>query len=709
MTKCAQPGCPGTIEEGYCDTCGHAAATPPATQSASPATGPLSTPMSTPVSGPVSRSTGGRLADALEDLPPVPVVNPDDVVLKDPQVAEEKRFCTSCAQPVGRGRDGQPGRADGFCPNCRSRFSFSPKLVEGDLVGGQYQVRGAMAHGGLGWIYLATDENLDGKPVVLKGLLNTNDAEALAAAEAERRFLTSVDHPNIVDIINFQHHDGLSYIVMEFVGGQSLHQLRRQGLLPLRDALKYGREILRAFGYLHEQGLVYCDLKPANAIRVGKRLKLIDLGAVQRLGSPPGTSWVTVGYHAPELDTQPASVVSDLYTVARTLAVLAVPNFSPARGRKENPLPADCGHESFTRLLRRATAPEPPARFQSAAEMEEQLTGVLREISAAAEGVPFPQVSGLFGPERLAAGAALSPDPARVFAELDPQEAAAAMPVPLADPADPAAGALAGLAGRFPQQLLAQVEAMPQTPETMLTRIRLLAETGGPEAGQALADAAGTLGGDWRLTWYRGVHALATGHADAAAGLFDETFTMLPGELAPKLAYALALEAAGKDAGRWYETVWRTDRSYVSAAFGLARRYLAAGDTASAVRVLDQVPASSSHRVAAQLACVAISARTQVGDPREIAGAADRLDALTDLDQSRRDGILAEVLTSALGWLASSGPPSGLTIAGQAFTDESVRGQLEGIYRRLAHAATSRRDRHALVDRANAVRVRTWV
>ncbi|WP_157248103.1 serine/threonine-protein kinase [Nonomuraea typhae] len=707
MTTCTQPGCTGTIEDGYCDLAGHKAEAPAST----PLTGPMTTPTSTPLSGPVSRPTSGRLADALEDLPPVPTVDPDDVVLKDPQVAESKRYCTNpgCLKPVGRGRDGRPGRADGFCPHCRTRFSFSPKLAKDDLVGGQYRVRGAMAHGGLGWIYMATDENLDGKPVVLKGLLNTSDPDALAAAEAERRFLISVDHPNIVDIINFQQHDGLSYIVMEFVGGQSLHQLRRQGLLPLRDTLKYGREILRAFGYLHEQGLVYCDLKPANAIRVGKRLKLIDLGAVQRIGSPPGTSWVTVGYHAPELDTVAASVTSDLYTVARTLAVLAVPNFSPARDGKENPLPADCGHESFTRLLRRATDREPGARFQSSAEMEEQLTGVLREISAAAEGKPFPNVSGLFGPERLAAGAALSADQSRVFAPLDPLQVAAALPVPLADPADPAAGALAGLAGRSPQELLAQVEAMPKTTESALTRIRLLAESAHPETGRALADAAGHLGGDWRLTWYQGVHALTSGRPADAVQHFDACFSFWPGEPAAKLALGLALEAAGQDAGRWYDTVWRTDRAFVSAAFGLARHHLAGGDGAGATGVLDQVPASSSHRVAAQLACVAVHARGGGADAPALAAAADRLEALADLDQSRRDGMKAEVFSAALGCIAQKGPAAGVKLGAVPFTDAGVRGQLEEIYRRLARAAATRQERHALVDRANAVRLRTWV
>ncbi|WP_101783354.1 serine/threonine-protein kinase [Nonomuraea indica] len=748
MSTCRQPGCTGTIEEGYCDLCGHAAAPaqPPAQtpqtghaphpghmppagpvsgnggpSTGGPATGPSiggpATSPSTgrPVTGPASsgRSRAGVLAE-LADLPSVPYRDPQSAVLADPEVPEDKRFCSNpaCEQPIGRSRQGRPGLTDGFCPHCRTPFSFTPKLAGNDLVAGQYRVLGCLAHGGLGWIYLAADENLDGRWVVLKGLLNTADAEALAAAEAERRFLTTVDHPNIVKIFNFQRSAGLGYIVMEYVGGQSLHELRRQGTLPLREVLMYGREILRAFAYLHEQGLVYCDLKPANVIRVGRRLKLIDLGAVQRIGSPPGSGWATPGYHAPELDSRPSSVTSDLYTVGRTLAVLAVPGFSPARNGVEMPLPDDCGDTSFTRLLRRATAADPADRFQSAEEMEAQLVGVLREVSALADGVPYPAPSALFGPERIAAGAALSEDPAKVFDALDPRAAAAALPVPLADPADPAAGALAGLVGRDPAQLVAQVTAMPTTPETLLTRARLLAEQALPEAGQAVDEARRALPGDWRVTWYEAVHALARGLTGEAVTLFDRCVSLLPGECAPKLGLAFALESERQDPVHWYERVWRVDRAFVSAAFGLAR--------AGRAEALDEVPASSSHWVAAQLAAVASVARPELRPglrarpgavtPAELSAAADRLDHLADLDPRRRDAMTAEVLRAALTWLDSmSGPPQGVRVAGADFTVPAVRRRLEEIYRRLAAGAESRRERRELVDRANAVRPWTWV
>src|SRR2546427_695477 len=97
-------------------------------------------------------------------LPVVDVPPPAGRILPDPRVPEAGRKCGECGAPVGAG--GRP--AEGTCPNCGTRFSFSPKLRAGDLVAGQYEVLGCIARGGLGWIYLAEDRHLDGKHVVLK-------------------------------------------------------------------------------------------------------------------------------------------------------------------------------------------------------------------------------------------------------------------------------------------------------------------------------------------------------------------------------------------------------------------------------------------------------------------------------------------------------------------------------------------------------------
>ena len=203
--------------------------------------------------------------------------------MANPQVPEDKRSCAKCGAPVGRSIDGKPGRSEGFCPQCGHGFSFTPKLQPGDLVAGQYEVAGALAHGGLGWIYLARDRNVSNRWVVLKGLLNTGDEDALAAAIAEQQFLAQVEHPNIVEIFNIVSHEGEGYTVMEFVGGPSLKDVLKQRMvanngvydpLPVDQALAYILEILPAFSYLHDKGLVFCDFKPDNVIQVGDGVKL---------------------------------------------------------------------------------------------------------------------------------------------------------------------------------------------------------------------------------------------------------------------------------------------------------------------------------------------------------------------------------------------------------------------------------------------------
>ena len=262
----------------------------------------------------------------------MPYRDPASAVLANPQVPENKRYCSGCDQPVGRDREGQPGLTEGFCRNCGTRFSFSPKLEPGDLVAGQYEVLGCLAFGGLGWIYLARDHNVSDRWVVLKGLLNTGDADAMAAAVAERQFLAQVEHPNIVRIYNFVQHadrrtgESAGYIVMEYVGGKSLKQIlvdarASGGSVPVAHAIAYAVEVLPALGYLHDRGLVYCDFKPDNVIQAEEQLKLIDMGGVRRIDSDEPI-YGTVGYQAPEIETDGPSISSDLYTVGRALAVL---------------------------------------------------------------------------------------------------------------------------------------------------------------------------------------------------------------------------------------------------------------------------------------------------------------------------------------------------------------------------------------------------
>ncbi|MFI0911731.1 serine/threonine-protein kinase [Streptomyces abikoensis] len=373
-----------------------------------------------------SRESGGsgagrnKLGAGLVAMPGVPRPDPRAAVLERPEVPERKRFCSrsDCGAPVGRSGPHRAGRTEGYCTKCGHPYSFVPKLRPGDVVRGQYEVAGCLAHGGLGWIYLAIDRAVADRWVVLKGLLDTGDEDALAAAVAERRFLAEIEHSNIVRIYNFVEHldqrtgslDG--YIVMEYVGGKSLKEIAnerrhpdgRRDPLPVEQACAYGIEALEALGHLHSRNLLYCDFKVDNAIQQQDQLKLIDMGAVRRMDDHDSPIYGTIGYQAPEIAELGASVASDLYTVARTLAVLTF-DFQGYTNVFVDSLPSPdhievfTRYESFYRLLVRATDPDPARRFASADEMAEQLTGVLREVVALQTGAPRPALSTLFGPE----------------------------------------------------------------------------------------------------------------------------------------------------------------------------------------------------------------------------------------------------------------------------------------------------------------------
>jgi serine/threonine-protein kinase PknG len=765
MTACGRAGCSGVIEDGYCNVCGMAPATAgPAAAAAGSGEGPKqvgtvgSAPSGSHPTG-ASRSTSGRtrtgstsasrrgmLGVGLVEVPPVPYRDPAGAILERPEVAENKRFCSKCGQPVGRGRDGSLGRTEGFCRKCGSHYSFVPKLHRGDLVAGQYEVIGCLAHGGLGWIYLAHDRNVSDRWVVLKGLLDTGDADATAAAVAERQFLAQVEHPNIVKIYNFvQHPDPrtaalVGYIVMEYVGGQSLKEMltaRRQPggkiePLPIGQAIAYALEVLRALGYLHGLGLLFCDFKPENVIQSEEQIKLIDLGGVRRIDDNASAIYGTVGYQAPEIAADGPSVSSDLYTVARSLAVLTF-DFKGYASTFVKSLPERATvplltrFESYDRLLRRATDPDRSRRFGSAAEMAEQLTGVLREVLAEDDGQPRAAFSGVFGPETHAIGTDFGDGDLAadgVAPQARPARAAAeALPVPLVDGSDPGAAYLAGLSTAVPAEVARLLALAPaDSTEISLRLARARIESGDYAAAEAVlceleVRLAGD-GGDWRIDWYRALSQLAQG-SPAAGAMFDQIYGLLPGEAAPKLALAVAAELSGDwaAAARYYSLVWTTDRSYVTAAFGLARVCLAQGDVDAAVRALDSVPATSSHHLSAQIA--AISARIRRPRPAEldlasVSEAGARLGAL-GLDAERRERLEAEVLEAALACMQTTGgpgsnggkvPAAAATVLGVRLTERDVRIGLERAYRTLAHLAPDGAHRIELVRRAN--RVRPW-
>ncbi len=481
-----------------------------------------------------ARRTGRTVADGMVRLPFVVPTRPEDT-LKDPAKAVKEK--------------GIP----------------APQLNPGDMVAGQYEILGVIAHGGMGWIYLAHDHFVSGRLVVLKGMQAEKSSDETAAATAEREFLADITHPGIVKIYNFIDDQRVpsGFIVMEYVGGPSLRHRRNEQpnhLLPLDLAIGYILEVLPALDYLHSRGVVYNDLKPDNIIVTEDQVKLIDLGAVSGIGAF-GFIYGTRGFQAPEVAVAGPSVASDIYTIGRTLAALTI-DLPKQDGAYTPGLPSPTTeptlrrHLSFYRLLLRATHTDPGKRFRSVGELRTQLHGVLREIIAVRDGLQFPAQHSLFSPQRTTYGTKHLVfrtdqliDGIDRTVRITAPEVVSALPAPLIDRSDVGAAMLSGSSYTEPQEALETLrQAMKTTEyehsaEIPFAVVRAMLDLG--FTGQArtwLSSLKAPLGHDWRFQWYSGVTALLLDDYVVAQEHFSEVLDILPGEAAPKLALAAVNE-----------------------------------------------------------------------------------------------------------------------------------------------------------------------
>jgi serine/threonine-protein kinase PknG len=726
-TACGRDGCAGTIVDGYCDTCGLAPSkTPGENTVSSPAARPsetgrtsgrvdvsrLTTRSAQTGSGSTSRRS--RVGAGIIDIEPVATIDPATVVMADPSVPESRRFCTRCDSPVGRGQGDRPGRTAGFCPSCGARFDFAAKLAAGDLVAGQYDVAGALAHGGMGWIYLARDRNVSGRWCVLKGLLDTADPDAAEAAVAEQRFLAEVRHPAIVGIHNFVQHDGQGYIVMEYVGGPSLKQLARRrreeggGPMPVAEAAAYMLAVLPAMAYLHDRGLIYCDFKPDNVIHEGDGVKLIDLGGVRRWDDPDAAIFGTIGYQATEVPRTGPTVASDLYTVGRALAVLILDWPDWTRGDVDK-LPDRAAHDVLVehdclwRFLQRACAPDPADRFLDADEMADALHGVLSQVAAATDGRPRPRTSGRYSPPRP---------------RLDGLSWQA-LPSPLLPNHPRIANRVAGVADGDPHvvvSMVAEDEALSWADIAAVARAQC--ELGDFAAADSVVDQLdenATEAAEFRAvidnvrSYLHGVSALAAGDGARAVRFFDDAYASAPGEAACALALAAALVASGdrtrlEEAADLYEQVALADPSWVAALAGLAGALTTLGRHSDAAKVLTAVP--SVHPLRAQ--ALTLACRAMEDGPYDLEVAAAAAERVRADQPGMRDAAEAELAaalyTAALAALSRGEPVADIGDV-PAQRAALARGAEEALLDMAAATADSRR-RHALLD--DAARTRPW-
>ncbi len=165
-------------------------------------------------------------------------------------------------------------------------------LAAGTLLG-PYEIVAPLGSGGMGEVYRARDTRLD-RSVAVKILPTHLSAapDAKLRFDREARAISSLSHANICQLYDVGHQDGIDYIVMEFLEGETLAERILRGPLPTELLLRIGIEICDGLERAHKTGVIHRDLKPANVMLTKSGAKLMDFGlakAVEAEELPTGS------------------------------------------------------------------------------------------------------------------------------------------------------------------------------------------------------------------------------------------------------------------------------------------------------------------------------------------------------------------------------------------------------------------------------------
>ena len=144
---------------------------------------------------------------------------------------------------------------------------------------GPYEIEAPLGAGGMGEVYKATDTRLD-RTVAIKVLPAhvADDPDLRQRFEREAKTISSLNHPHICTLHDIGTQDGIDFLVMEYLDGETLAQRLEKGALPLDQALTIAIEIADALDKAHRQGIVHRDLKPGNIMLTEAGAKLLDFG-----------------------------------------------------------------------------------------------------------------------------------------------------------------------------------------------------------------------------------------------------------------------------------------------------------------------------------------------------------------------------------------------------------------------------------------------
>ncbi len=160
---------------------------------------------------------------------------------------------------------------------------------------GPHEIIAPIGAGGMGEVYRARDTRLD-RTVAIKVLPEhlAENPELRQRLEREARAVSSLSHPNVCALYDLGHDDGIDYLVMEYVEGESLASRLAKGPIPIDTLLPLATQIADALDAAHRAGIVHRDLKPGNIMLTRDGIKLLDFGLAKAEGSLGGDGDLTV-------------------------------------------------------------------------------------------------------------------------------------------------------------------------------------------------------------------------------------------------------------------------------------------------------------------------------------------------------------------------------------------------------------------------------
>lgn len=261
-------------------------------------------------------------------------------------------------------------------------------LKNGAVLDGKYEILKQIGEGGFSKVYLAMNQRLN-QQWVIKEIEKSANKKDVSQVMKEASLMKNFDHPAIPRIVDILDRDDGTYIIMDYVSGQSLaHELKVNGPQPQEIVIEWAKQICNVLEYLHSLNppIIYHDLKPGNIIlkEPEKTLKLLDFGEARPCvnGNAPGGGR-TEQYAAPEQQKETRGNTderTDIYCFGTTLYRLLTGHFAP-----KLPEPVGSIRERFPELqiskgmdniIRKCTQIDPNKRFQSTTELAKALNNI---------------------------------------------------------------------------------------------------------------------------------------------------------------------------------------------------------------------------------------------------------------------------------------------------------------------------------------------